>query len=115
MFNRKGFNRLKFNQSLSINSTPNITIVSYSFSAISDEVECNKCIVVFKSDVNITQWEARADGNGVGQGILVGSGNSLSANTEHSFDIDWNELTNGDKQYKINIYGLNENGWSLYE
>ena len=108
MFNRRGFNKIKFNQSMSINLTPKITIVSYTLSKISDETEYNKCVVVFKSDVNTTQWEARATTElqtpAQGVGLLVGDGTSVSANTDINFDVDYTELTNGDRTYQITAY-----------
>jgi hypothetical protein len=94
---------------------PTITVQSYDKSTISDESGMTMSTVVFKSDQGLTQWEARADGNGQGQGLLVGSGGAVTANTEVTFDVDYTELTLGDKTYRINIYGKNASGaWTPY-
>lgn len=65
--------------------------------------------------MNLDQWEARADGSGQGSGSLVGSGGAVTANSDVSFDVLDEELTGGDKLYRINVYGHSATGrWSLY-
>jgi hypothetical protein len=94
---------------------PTISIVSYTKNVISDEVGATSSNVTFKSDQILQAWEARANGNGHGAGLLVGSGGALTANTNVSFDVDYTELTGGDGNYTINVYGQNESGaWSSY-
>lgn len=48
-------------------------ITNTSKTKISDESGVDKCTVTFTSSDSIVEWEARADGTGVGQGDLVGS------------------------------------------
>lgn len=95
---------------------PIITIKSYTKPKISDEIDMTKSTAVFSINQDILQWEARADGSGLGQGLLVGSGGAILANTDITFDIDYTELTQGDKTYRINIYAQNTSGfWNGYE
>lgn len=95
-------------------SVPAISIQSYTKSKISGVATMTTSTVVFRSDVDCDQWEARADGSGNGQGLLVVSGGAITANTDISFDVVNTELTNGDKSYRINVYGHNAAGWSPY-
>jgi hypothetical protein len=94
---------------------PIITLISYTKSKISDEPGMTLSTVVFRSDVALEQWEARAGGFANGQGLLVGSGLTAEPNTDISFDVECSELTEGDKLYRINIYGKNAQGWNAYE
>lgn len=94
---------------------PTITIINYTKSKISGISGKDVCVVTFTADQNLTQWEARADGFGVGQGDLVGSGDALLEGQEAVFEVENEELIWGDKTYRINVYGKNEQGeWSLY-
>jgi hypothetical protein len=96
-------------------SIPTMFIQSYTKSKISAQSTKDISTVIFQSDQNLLQWEARADGTGQGSGLLVGSGGAVTSNTDISFDIENEELTLGDKTYRINIYGQNESGvWSIY-
>jgi hypothetical protein len=106
-----------YNNIFTIQHSPaTVTLKSYTRSKISDEPGMTISTVIFQSSQNLTQWEARADGSGAGQGLLVGSGGAVSANTDISFDVDYSELTSGDKIYRINIYGKNASGvWNNYE
>jgi hypothetical protein len=108
--------KLSVTYSLGESFTPAIiTVVANSMSKISDEPGKTTCTVTFKPDQALTAWEARADGTGQGQGLLVGSGGAVTANTEVTFDVDYTELTQGDKTYRINIYGQNASGaWTVY-
>ncbi|MFZ7103344.1 MAG: hypothetical protein ACOWWO_11915 [Peptococcaceae bacterium] len=98
-------------------TAPIITIANITTTKISDEIGKDICTVTFTTDQDIVEWEARADGNGAGQGDLVGSGiGPITVGTEITFDIENEELTFGNKTYRINIYGQNEQGvWSEYE
>jgi len=97
-------------------SPPTIIIQSFDKSKISAIATQDICTVTFQSDQNLTEWEARADGTGQGSGYLVGNGTTVTANTDVIFTVENEELTLGDKIYKINIYGKNESGvWSAYE
>lgn len=85
-----------------------ILIISNSNNKISDEPGVDTCVVTFKTNTNATQWVARATNktqtpaNGVG--IIVGSGGTLNAETNQIFNVDYNELTDGDRVYTITIY-----------
>lgn len=122
---------------------PTIKIESFTRSKISKKSGVDSSKVVFSTNQDLVQWEARADGQGVGQGLLVGSGGSIYRvgdwnsriakygdawdrwgsgdwnqfidNGTGSFIVDDEELTNGDKAYRINVYGKNQSGeWSGY-
>jgi hypothetical protein len=96
--------------------SPIITISSYTKHKISSITGMDVSVVTFQSNQDLQAWEARADGNGHGQGDLVGSGNLLTANTDQTFDVEDEELTWGDKTYRITVYGQNTSGvWSDYE
>lgn len=94
---------------------PVISIQSYTRTKISAITGVDSSTVTFRSDLALQAWEARAGGSGQGQGLLVGSGTTLAANTDQQFVVDDSELTSGDGAYQINIYGQNTNGdWSTY-
>lgn len=93
-------------------AVPTINIITHSKDKISDESGFTVCSVTFQSNVSLLEWEARAGGTGNGTGILVGSGSTESANTNITFDVDYTELTDGDKDYTIYVYGRNADGWS---
>ena len=121
---------------------PRITIKSFTRTKISKKSGFDSSMVIFSANQDLVQWEARADGRGVGQGLLVGSGVNLFrtmtwesrketgsswnawrnydwetfiGEVEGSFIVDDEELTNGDKPYQINVYGKNKNGeWNGY-
>jgi hypothetical protein len=96
-----------------IGGLPVITLQSYSKNKISAITGMDISSVVFKASESCDQWEARADGNGsVGSGLLVGNGGNINANQDINFDIENEELTNGDKSYEIDIFGHNSLGWS---
>lgn len=74
-------------------------------------------VAEFTSDTYLTEWEARAtvEGQTYGHGIgtLVDSGTTLLANETATVTIDDEELTNGDVEYRISVYGKDANGvWS---
>lgn len=111
MFSAK-FNKIKFNRIVVISSTPIITIVSYSTNKISDEIGKDICTVIFRASLELLSWEARASNEtqtpGLGVGLLVGSGGEVIANTDISFDIIDDELTQGDRAYVVTIYVLSD-------
>ncbi|OCA87282.1 hypothetical protein [Pseudobacillus wudalianchiensis] len=73
---------------------PVITIKSVSRSKISKETGVNRSTVVFAVDQPLANWEARADGQGVGQGDLVG----IAENVRDSWkqwdaqNLSWSQL-----------------------
>ena len=92
---------------------PTITIVDYSTDKISSVVGKNECSVTFSSNQDLSQWEVRADGSGVGSGDLIANGTTVVA--EQPFVVYYNQLTWGDRTYRINVYGKNTGGvWSTY-
>lgn len=117
-------------------TAPTINIISYTRTKISSHSGVDKSTVIFQADQALTNWEARAGGNGLGQGLLVGGPTSvlypsdtlypseslcpqavatIAAGTQVQFDVDDEELTGGDGTYRINVYGMNEAGeWSAY-
>lgn len=131
-------------------SAPIITIKSVTRAKISNKAGMDTCEVAFASEQPLVDWEARADGAGVGQGLLVGKAvidpipqtwNELDAmgytqdafdalnqtwdelddrtilqvDTDETFLVENEELTQGDKTYRINVYGKNAAGeWTTY-
>lgn len=127
-------------------TAPIITVKSVSRSKISSIAGVSVSVAEFTADQPLVDWEARADGGGVGQGLLVGNASDvrdtwdkfdglawswdfldskgltwddlttvLAPNQVGIFEVESDELTNGDKEYRINIYGKNKAGeWSSY-
>lgn len=130
---------------------PQIDILSYSRKKIGRISGYDQSVVKFKTDQDLLEWEARAGGSGVGQGLLVGQKtlkdqdgfalklqnpwdewfnltsyywDGLYANgttwndrsyADDSFVVDDSELTQGDKTYRINVYGKSGTGqWNAY-
>lgn len=98
------------------NLPPVITVGTPSRSIISDESGVNQCTCTFTSDLPLQAWEARAT-KGVtparGVGLLVESGTTLAAGATGTVVVDWDELTNGDGEYVITVYGQSTDGvWS---
>ena len=96
---------------------PTITVGTPSRSIISDESGYDQCTCTFQSDVALQAWEARATKAGVtpgrGVGLLVESGTTLAAYTNATVIVDDEELTGGDGEYTITVYGQSTGGvWS---
>ncbi len=91
---------------------PTITITNCTTTEISSVSGKDQCTVTFQSDTDLINWIAKADGTGHTTGITVGSGTTETANTDIQFVIDDEELTSGDKDYTITVYGENAAGWS---
>jgi hypothetical protein len=95
---------------------PNILITHVSKEKISAVEGWNECEVRFKSTQDLLEWVARENGYNYGTGSAVGSGGALDADYEETFWVYYYELTQGDKTYRINVYGKNEAGeWTEYE
>lgn len=94
---------------------PVITIVSQDVTKISGVSGHDRCTVSFKADQELTYWEARATTTqtpGHGVGLLIESGTLAKGATGYVY-VDNEELTNGDLNYRITIYGRNSDGiWS---
>lgn len=92
---------------------PTIILQSETRLIISNETGFTTSTVIFQVNKDCGSWEARADGNGTaGSGLLVASGSNILANQYVSFNITYDELTNGDKVYPIDIFAHNSAGWS---
>ena len=98
-------------------TAPVITVGTPSRTIISDESGYDQCVCTFRSDMDLQAWEARATKSGTtparGVGLLVESGTTLAANTDATIYVDDEELTNGDGEYTITVYGQSTGGvWS---
>ena len=96
---------------------PTITVGTPSRTIISDESGYDQCVCTFRSNMALQAWEARATKSGVtparGVGLLVESGTTLAANTDATIYVDDEELTQGDGEYTITVYGQSTGGvWS---
>ena len=96
---------------------PVITIGTPSRTRISAIANYDQCVCTFSSDLALQQWEARATKSGTtparGVGLLVESGGALAANTSATIYVENEELTDGDGEYTIKIYGQSTAGiWS---
>ena len=94
---------------------PIITIVSQDVTKISGVSGHDRCTVTFTSNQALSYWEARATTTQTpahGVGLLVESGTLSKGETGYVY-VDDEELTNGDLNYTITIYGQNADGrWS---
>ena len=96
------------------NIPPIINIVDYSATKLSRVSGKNEISITFSSDKDLSEWEVRADGTGVGSGDLIASGGAISSNV--NFTVNGIQLTWGDRIYRINVYGKSTEGvWSSYE
>lgn len=100
----------------SAGTAPVINIQSQNVTKISRVAGYDQCIVTFIADQELTYWEARATTSSQtpahGVGLLVESGTLAEGETGYIY-VDDEELTNGDLQYRIDIYGKNSSGvWS---
>ena len=93
---------------------PIINITNYSSVRLSRVSGKNEISITFSSDKDLSEWEVRADGTGVGSGDLIASGGAISSNV--NFTVNGIQLTWGDRVYRINIYGKTTEGvWNSYE
>ena len=96
------------------NIPPIISIVDYSATKLSRVSGKNEISITFSSDKDLSEWEVRADGTGVGSGDLIASGGAISSNV--NFTVNGIQLTWGDRIYRINVYGKSTEGvWNSYE
>lgn len=101
----------------SYETVPVITVDTPSKTAISDEDGYDECICTFSASLSLSQWEARATKNGTtparGVGLLVESGGALAKGSKGTVSVVDDELTNGDGEYIITVYGKSTFGeWS---
>lgn len=95
---------------------PIITVGVPTRTIISDEIGYDQCVCTFTSNMALQAWEARAT-KGVtparGVGLLVESGTTLAAGATGTVYVENEELTNGDGEYTITVYGQSTQGvWS---
>ena len=96
------------------NIPPIISIIDYSATKLSRVSGKNEISITFSSDKDLSEWEVRADGTGVGSGDLIASGGAISSNV--NFTVNGIQLTWGDRVYRINVYGKSTEGvWNSYE
>ena len=96
------------------NTPPTISIIDYSTTKLSRVSGKNEISITFSSDKDLSEWEVRADGTGVGSGDLIASGGAISSNV--NFTVNGIQLTWGDRIYRINVYGKSTEGvWNSYE
>ena len=104
-----------YTESVIVANPPVITIVSQDVTKISGVSGYDRCTVTFTSDQALSYWEARATTTQTpahGVGLLVESGTLAKGATGYVY-VDDEELTNGDLNYTITIYGQNADGrWS---
>ena len=104
-----------YTESVIIADPPIITIQSQDVTKISSVTGYDRCTVSFTANVELSYWEARATTTqtpGHGVGLLVESGTLSEGATGYVY-VDNEELTNGDLNYRIDIYGQNVDGvWS---
>ena len=104
-----------YTESVIVADPPIITIVSQDVTKISSVSGYDRCTVSFTANVELSYWEARATTTqtpGHGVGLLVESGTLSEGATGYVY-VDNEELTNGDLNYRIDIYGQNVDGvWS---
>lgn len=95
---------------------PTITVQSQDKNKISSVSGHDRCTVSFTADQELSYWEARATLGDVtpahGVGLLVESGTLANGETGYVY-VDDEELTNGDLEYTVTIFGQNADGaWS---
>lgn len=98
-------------------SAPTITVGTPSRTIISDKTGYDQCVCTFSSNMDLQAWEARATKAGTtparGVGLLVESGTTLAAGATGTVTVENEELTNGDGEYTITVYGQSTGGvWS---
>lgn len=94
---------------------PTVTLIGFTREKISDETGANTSVVTFSVGNPVDNWKALATTEvqtpSPTVGELVGSGATLSAFTPLNFNVDYNELTSGDRVYTITIYVQVEGVW----
>ena len=95
---------------------PTITVQSQDKNKISSVSGHDRCTVSFTADQELSYWGARSTLGDVtpahGVGLLVESGTLANGETGYVY-VDDEELTNGDLEYTVTIFGQNADGaWS---
>lgn len=88
---------------------PTLTLKSYTRSRLSGKEGFATSQVVFTCDTDLQAFEARAtkQGNqyGVGIGDLLCRIETVEADTDISFSLSAESLTQGDGAYRVSLYG----------
>ena len=82
-------------------------VVTWNRDIIGGVSPYNVCNVQWTCSAAVDLWECRATLGGTpapGVGLLVGSGNAVSANVNTSFNVTNTQLTLGDGVYQITVY-----------
>ncbi|AGR47108.1 hypothetical protein SHANETTE_219 [Bacillus phage Shanette] len=97
------------------NPAPLVTITNITRTTVSKKLGVDKATVTFKFDKDVQKYEFRAGGMAAGQGVLLASGTSKSANELITTDLYYSDqLLEG--LNKISIYGQDMAGnWTPYE
>lgn len=93
---------------------PQVEIINVSTYKIGRAEGANISLVRFIFDVDITAWTVNVMGVSYDSGYVADSGGAVTAGTEIVAEIDWTELYQ-EGENRINIYGKNANGWTLFE
>lgn len=88
---------------------PEITVITSSRSRLSTRAGANLCDVVFKSDLDLQKFEARAtragQPRGLGVGDLVYEISNVQKGDSILFSVSGALLTQGDGEYVISLFG----------
>lgn len=95
--------------------TPTLTVVSASVSKVSQVSGCDTCTVVFSCDIDLQEFQVRATlagaSRGVGIGDLLFSDTNISAGQSITVTIDGDDITQGDGDYVISLWGKAIDGY----
>lgn len=95
-------------------SEPRAIIISTTRNKISAQTNADRSDITFKFDTDVTGWKVKSGGTSHDSGLLADSGGATTKDTELTAIVDHTELYQ-EGQNKVNIYGLNDTGWTLYE
>lgn len=95
--------------------TPALTVVSASVNKVSQITGHDTCTVVFSCDIDLQAFQVRAtrfgDPRGVGVGDLLYSADSIAAGQSITVTIDGDDITQGDGEYVISLWGKAADGY----
>jgi len=89
--------------------------VTYDRSIVGKVSPFNVCNVEFEVTSDIDAWECRATfagaDYGVGKGLLIANGTTVSVQCAEQFGISNTQLTLGEGEYRISVYVKKNNIW----
>jgi len=95
--------------------TPALTVVSASVNKVSQITGMDTCTIVFSCDIDLQAFQVRAtrsgDPRGVGVGDLLYSTGSVTAGGSITVTIDGDDITQGDGDYVISLWGKAADGY----